>query len=573
MSHHSAGALGVIAEIDVEMPMRDGTILRANVFRPDAPGQFPAILTRTPYGKGQGCDQRFVRSGYVVVNQDCRGRYASDGEFQSFHIPHSQEADDGYDSVEWVAAQPYCNGRVGLMGSSYPGWLAWEAASAQPPHLVAMFASTIPVELTDLDYPGAFKAARRLHWWLVSIAPDLRRRAGWPPPHDSAEAREMWSRPAGDLWLSFLPWRDIADELPPPLGEQVRAWFDNPLAPVWRFTDKHRRVQVPNLDFTGWYDHCWSAGHLSSMQKNAATQTAREQTKVIIGPWGHAGRGNRKCGDVDFGQQAEVDMVLMTLQWFDHWLKGVDNGVEQWPACRYFVMGSGQWKASETWPPEVTARDVLYLDSAGSANPVAAGASLVARPPEVDHPDEYTYDPRNPVPTLWDAAMFTQAPDRRRLEHRRDILIYRTEPLQEDLEVVGCPEVVLYASSSAPDTDFFARLVDDGPDGIALEVCYGFLRARFRKGFEREELLTPGEVTEFAIRLGPTAVCFKAGHRIRLEITSSDFPCHDRNHNTGGDDLIETQLVTARQRVHHSAAYPSRLILPRIGAEDVGKVS
>ncbi|MCE5240010.1 CocE/NonD family hydrolase [bacterium] len=562
MNDDSSGALGVITELDVEVPMRDGVILRANVFRPDMPGQFPAILTRTPYNKGGGCDLRFVRAGYVVVIQDCRGRYASDGEFQSFHTPHSHEAEDGYDSVEWLAAQPYCNSQVGLMGSSYPGWLAWEAASAQPPHLVAMSACTIPVELTDLDFPGGFRPGRRLHWWLNSIAPDLRRRAGWPPPHDTQLSRELWLRPYGDMWMSFLPWRDLADAIPPPLGEQVRAWFADPLTPVWRFGEKHRQVRVPNLDFTGYYDHCWSAGHMSSMQQHGATAVAREQTKVVIGPWNHGGRGSRKCGEIDFGPQAEVDMGLMALQWFDHWLKGADNGVERWPACRYFVMGAGQWQDSATWPPPAAREKVLYLGGDGTGRPVAAAGTLGAEPPAEDRPDRYVYDPRDPVRTLWTEALFTLASDRRQLDHRPDILHYLTEPLAEDLTVAGCPEVVLHASSSAPDTDFFARLVDDDPDGLALEVCYGFVRARHRHGLDQEELLIPGEVAELPIRLGPTAVTFRAGHRIRLEVTSSDFPNHDRNHNTGGDDLSETELVTARQAVHHSREHPSRLVLP-----------
>lgn len=562
MTIERSGELGVITELDVEVPMRDGVILRANVFRPDAPGKYPGVLMRTPYSKGTAGDLRFVRSGYVVVNQDCRGRYASDGEFQSFQIEHSQEADDGYDSVEWLAAQPYCNGRVGLTGSSYNGWLAWEAASSQPPHLVAMSACTIPVEITDLDFPGSFKAARRLHWWLVSIAPDLRRRAGWPPPHDASEAREIWNRPGGDLLLSFLPWREITQVIPPPLGEQVQAWLEDPLRPVWHFARKHRQVQVPNLDFTGWYDHCWSTGHLTGLQENGATPLARTQTKVVIGPWNHGGRGLRQCGEVDFGPQAEVDMGLMTLQWFDHWLKGADNGVEQWPACRYFIMGQEQWRHSATWPPPLDRLEVLHLDSEGAANSRAQAGTLAAEPPDATQPDDYVYDPRDPVCTLWEAGLFTQASDRRRLEHRSDILYYLSEPLAEDLTIAGHPEVILYAASSAPDTDFFAHLVDEDPDGPALEVCYGFVRARYRHGLAREELLPPGEVTEFRITLGPTAVCFRAGHRIRLEITSSNFPNHDRNHNTGGDDLSETQLVRAHQSIHHSCLHPSRLVLP-----------
>lgn len=550
-----AGALGVITELDVDVPMRDGVVLRANVFRPDAPGQFPAILTRTPYGKGQGCDLNFVRAGYVVVVQDIRGRYASDGEFVSFHVPDTPEADDGYDSVEWLAAQPYCDGRVGLMGSSYPGWLAWEAASAQPPHLVAMSACTIPVECTDLDFPGSFRPGRRLHWWFNSIAPDLRRRAGWPPPHDGQQAKTLWDAPCGDMWLSFLPWQKIAEHLPPPLGEQVRAWLADPLQPVWRFAEKRARVQVPNLDFTGWYDHCWSAGHLPGMQQHGATPAAREQTKVVIGPWNHGGRGQRQCGEIDFGEQARVDMGLMALHWFDYWLRGLDNGVDRWPPCRYFVMGSGQWRDSATWPPPAAHEETLYLEK----------GALQSDPPALERLEEYTYDPRDPVPTLWEAGLFTAASDRRKLDHRADILRYVSDPLPEDLQIAGHPEVVLYAASSAPDTDFFARLVDDDPDGIALEVCYGFVRARYRHGLDREELLTPGEVAEYHITLGPTAVSFRAGHRIRLEITSSDFPNHDRNHNTGGDDLAETELLPARQTVHHSVTHPSRLVLPVVG--------
>lgn len=555
------GALGVVTELEVPVPMRDGTILRATVCRPDGPGPYPALLMRTPYNKGNTCDLRLVRSGYVVMAQDLRGRYTSDGDFTSFSTPQTLDGQDGYDTIEWLAAQPYCNGRVGTFGTSYPAWVQWEAAALQPPHLVAMAAFSIPPEITDLDFPGGFRLARRLHWWLAAIAPDLRRRAGWPGPHTPAEARELWQLPGGAHWLSELPLAAVADALPPPLADEVRAWLQDPVQPCWRFTEKHRQITVPNLDCTGWYDHCSSLQHLVGMQQNGGSAVAREHTRIVIGPWSHVGLGRRQYGEIDFGPLAEVDMVLMTIQWFDYWLKGLGNGVPDWPACRYFVMGTGNWRSTPSWPPPAAER-TLYLHSEGTANPVTASGTLTVTPPAKEPADGYVYDPRDPVPTLWPVDMFTTATDRRRLEHRGDILYYRSEPLSVDVEIVGRPHAVLHASSSAPDTDFFVRLVDEEPDGVALEVSYGFLRARHRHSLHQEDLLEPGEVTELQITLNPTAICFRAGHRIRLEITSSDFPSHDRNHNTGGADLFETDSQTAQQAVHHSKAYPSRLILP-----------
>lgn len=561
MATTGAGSLGIITQQDVPVPMRDGTVLRATVCRPDGPDRYPGLLHRTPYGKGGSCDANMVRSGYVVVSQDLRGRYASDGQFTSFSSAQTLDGQDGYDTIEWLAAQPFCNGKVGTFGTSYPAWVQWEAAALRPPHLLAMAAFSIPTEITDLDYPGTLRLGRRLSWWLTAIAPDLRRRAGLPGPHTPAEARELAKLPGGWHWLSELPVAAVVDALPPPLAEEARRWLQRPGEPCWRFTEKHREVTVPNLDCTGWFDHCCSLGHLVSMQRNGGSDLAREQSKIVVGPWSHAGLGQRQYGEIDFGPQAQVDMTQMTITWFDHRLKGLDNGVEDWSACRYFAMGSRTWKSAAAWPPAAT-EHTLYLHSEGAANPVEAGGALSAELPGSQPPDEYTYDPRDPVPSLWSADMFTTATDRRKLEHRGDILYYRTVPLTEDLEIAGHPEVVVWAASSAPDTDFFARLVDEDPGGPALEVCYGFVRARYRHGLQAEELLTPGQVTKLRLVMGPTAVRFAAGHRIRLEITSSDFPNFDRNHNTGGADLFEVTLQPARQAVHHSAAHPSSLILP-----------
>ena len=558
-----SGALGVIEEKDVAVPMRDGVVLRASVFRPEARGRYPGILLRTPYGKPETGFERYVRAGYAVVSQDSRGRYASDGEYVPFTVEHTGDAEDGYDAVEWLARQPYCNGRVGTLGASYNAWMQWQLARLRPPHLVAMCAYSIPLELTEVDWPGGFRPGRRIKWWMTTLAPDLRRRQGLPEPHTPAEAVEIWDNVEHGRWLGFLPWLDIGRYLPQRLAEYAEDWLRHPNRRPWRFAEVHKEVEVPNLDFSGWYDHCGGTmAHLGLMQENARTEVARTQTRLIIGPWNHPGLGQRRIGDIDFGPQAGLDLSDLIIRWFDCWLKGLDNGIEQEPALRYFVMGSGRWKSADTWPPAGMDEAVYYLHSQGDAGQVRGDGRLEREAPGEEPGDRYTYDPRDPVPTLWTRQLFTVPADRRVLEHRQDILYYRSPPLEEEVEVVGYPEVVLYASSSALDTDFFARLVDEAPGGPALEVSYGMVRARHQHSLDREDLLVPGAITEFRIRLGPTACRFLQGHRIRLEITSSDFPNHDRNHNTGRNDLEDIELVAAEQKVYHAAGCASQLILP-----------
>jgi len=556
------GALGVIVDPDVSVPMRDGVVLRANVFRPDAPGRFPALVNRTPYGKAQCGFEDFVRAGYVVVTQDTRGRYASEGEFKVFSVENTGDAEDGYDTVEWVANRPWCNGKVGTFGVSYGAWMQYQLARLRPPHLKAMSAVSIPTELTDVDWPGAFKPARRVRWWLTTIAPDLRRRKGRRPPHTPEEAAKIWDGIEHGRMLGLVPWIRVVRYLPAPLADQVADWLRHPNRRAWRFTEAHKDIEVPNLDFTGWYDHCCSIDHFVGMRKYAATGLARDHTRVVIGPWNHCNLGRRKQGDFDFGLDAEVNLRQMQIRWFDCWLKGIDNGVAREPAVRYFVMGSEKWKSAETWPPRNLERVKLYLAGGGDAHLPHGSGALVDEARENGPPDTYVHDPFNPVPTLWDPACFYNVSDRRRLDYRDDILRYCTTPLEEDIDVVGNPEVVLYAASSAPDTDFFVRLVDDYPDGPAMEICYGMVRARYRNGFDREEFIKPGEVTRFRIRMGITACCFRKGHRIRLEICSSDFPNHDRNHNTGKNDLLDAEMAVAKQTVYHSPQHPSTLVIP-----------
>jgi uncharacterized protein len=567
-----AGQMGVIEEREVEVPMRDGVILRGNLYRPDGAGKVPALLMRTPYGKGERRFDRFVRAGYAVMCQDTRGRYASEGTFVLFSEEHTGDGEDGCDTIEWLAGQPWCDGKVGTLGSSYNAWMQWEAAALAPPSLVAMCADTIPLELTSVDWWGSFRPGRRIKWWLTTIAPDLRRRAGMSPPYEGPEAVRIFEEIEQNRFLDMLPYAKLPDYMPEPLATYARNWLEAPARPRWRFAEKHAKVRVPNLDFSGYFDHCnGSIDHLPGMQQNAATEVAREQTKLILGPYNHGGFGTRKFGEIDFGPDAEFDKTDIMIRWFDHWLKGLDNGVDREPPLRYFVMGSGKWKSAETWPVPGTFATEYFLHSDGDARPLESCGSLSPDKPGRDEPPEsFTFDPRDPTPTLWNVKLFTVPSDRRRLEHRDDILYYCTEPLTEEVEIAGHPEVVLYASSSATDTDFFARLVDEHPftdePGLALEICYGMVRARHRNSWLEEELVEPGEVVEYRIKLGATACRFRKGHRIRLEICSADFPNHDRNHNTGDDDLAQMEMVAAEQTVHHTSALPSRLILPVQGS-------
>ncbi len=557
------GALGLVVERDVAVPMRDGVVLRAHIFRPEAEGRFPGILLRTPYGKPVDGFERYVRAGYVVVTQDSRGRYASDGEYVPFTVEETGDAEDGYDSVEWLAAQPFCDGRVGTLGASYNAWMQWQLARLRPPHLRAMCAYTIPLELTEVDYPGGFRPGRRIKWWMTSMAPDLRRREGLPPPHTPEEARQIWDEIEHGRWLGLLPWVDVVRHLPERLAHYVEDWLGEPARQPWHFDEVHQEVEVPNLDFSGWYDHCnGTMAHLGLMQRNGRTELAREQTKLIIGPWNHPGLGQRRIGDIDFGPAAHLDLTDLIIRFFDRWVKGIENEVDTEPPVRYFTMGTGEWKQAETWPPEGLREAVYYLHSGGRAQGVAGDGRLDEMEPGDEREDHYRYDPQDPVPTLWTRDLFTVPADRRQLGHRRDILCYRSEPLVQEVEVVGYPSFVLFAASSAPDTDFFARLVDEDPEGQALEICYGMVRARHRNGLEREDLIEPGAVIEYRISLGATAICFQVGHRIRLEVTSSDFPNHDRNHNTGRNDLADAEFIVAEQQVLHTASYASRLLLP-----------
>jgi uncharacterized protein len=556
---------------NLPVPMRDGVVLRANVYRPDTSGPHPVLLIRTPYGKDGLKPEKYAEAGYIVVTQDARGRFASDGHFESFYRFDTHDAEDGFDTVEWAAKLPGSTGKVGTFGSSYNAFLQWRLAPLRPPALVTMAASSIPARLTELEGPGTWRPARRLHWWFCTMSPDMLRRSGAPGPHTSAAAAKLWREGEAKKLLDFRPWLELPDNVCADETEAMQAWLRRPHLDPWKLDEKAGEIAVPNLDIVGWFDHCNGVFDLyRAMVREGRTEVARKGQRLIVGPWNHARRGVPKQGEIDFGPSAALDIAQTEIRWFDHWLKGLDNGVDRDAPVRIFVMGANVWRDEAAWPPARAQPQVLFLDSGGKANTPAGDGRLVGRAPVAAAVDHYRYDPRDPVPTLWGSSSFTVPADQRPLAERRDILVYQTPPLESALEVTGDPEAVLYAASVAPDTDFFVRLIDVAPDGSSMDVASGMVRARYRDGLDKPALLKPGAVTEFRIRLRPTANEFRKGHRIRLDVTSSDFPNYDRNHNTAADQNADAQLEIAEQTVHHGGQHRSRLILPVISKASQG---
>jgi len=556
-------------ERDVIAKMRDGCILRADVFRPIAAGRFPVVMQRTPYNKanynanGAPFAIRAAARGYIVILQDVRGRFASDGEW----YPFRHEVEDGYDTVEWAAALPYSNCKVGMFGWSYLGVTQLSAALAQPPHLVSLF----PV-VTACDYydewtyrGGAFQQFFNESWASFRLAPDtLDRRV-----KKSANAmNRVWELPLGNF--SFFETGSLRDLTP-----YFFHWLQHPSYDdywkQWSLNGHFGKIAVPCYHVGGWYD-IFLNGTLRNymgLKAHGGTDAARHGQRLMIGPWYHDSASFRegKAGEVSFapaGCSNEEDEMLL---WFDYTLKGVASGLAEKPV-RIFVMGENVWREEENWPLARARPARFHLHSGGSANSLHGNGSLSGAGPQAESPDKFLYDPADPVRTQGGGNCCDHdhlAPgvfDQRPVENRSDVLVYSTPPLDSDVEVTGPVSVELFVSSSAVDTDFTAKLVDVHPDGFAANLADGILRLRFRNSFEKAEPLVPGEIYKISIDLWATSNLFRKGHRIRLEISSSNFPRYDRNLNTGEDPLTGQRMVTASQTVYHDCGHPSALILP-----------
>jgi len=565
----------LVVEDNVPVPMRDGVVLRADVYRPTGDGRHPVLVMRTPYGKDDVIPSgdeptvlRGVRDGYAVVVQDVRGRYHSDGVFN----PYRNEGKDGCDTIEWAAAQPWSNGRVGTFGLSYPGAVQWLAAMEAPPHLVAMApAMTFASARHFFHYGGAFNHDW-MRWILNYIAPEERRRRRLKDgPRTEGEAEALWSARKWDL-ERFLPIGGLPDlkEVAPWYYE----WLDHPDdGEAWAFADvtsAYPRIGVPALHLSGWHDSNYgpigATTNFNGMRERGATPEVRTAQRLVIGPWDHGdpGIGETRVGELDFGANAPIDYYGLVLRWHDRWLKGIRNGIDEGPPVRLFVMGENVWRDEAEWPLRRARPTPFYLRSEGDAAAgKGAGHLATDAPPPTETADRFAYDPRDPVVIENFEVMGPR--DRSGLESRRDLLVYSTAPLEQDVEVTGPVTVHLWVASSAVDTDFMVMLLDVHPDGRAYNVMpieAGVLRARYRDSQAAPRLLVPGEPVELVIGDMVTSNLFRRGHRIRLHVTSSRFPVFDRNLNTGEPPAGATRMVVARQTVLHDVAHPSRILLP-----------
>ena len=571
--------LDVRVERNVPVPMRDGTVLRADVFRPEPEGRYPVLLSRTPYdksanGTAYGWMQpiRPASNGYVVVVQDVRGRFESGGSFNPFH----QEVDDGFDSVEWAAVQPWSNGRVGMYGLSYLGATQWLAASATPPNLQAILPGVTGSDYLDgwTYQGGALVLGFNLMWSLALLGlPEVLRAEATPEQRQAA--LQAIQGVVQDHWgaLKTLPIGDVLALKHDIVAPYYREWLDHPRRDSYweRVTIEaaHPRVHVPALNLGGWYD-LFIRGTLrnfTGMRENGATPRAREGQRLVIGPWSHGTQLTGRVGNRVFGASAALLLDDLHMRWFDHWLKDVQNGVETDRPVRVFTMGANQWREYDAWPPLEAQGSRYYLHSNGFAATSFGDGALSTDVPGSERPDHFVYDPLNPVPTIGGPLFPSPADvppgpfDQSAVERRPDVLCYTTPVLDRDLDVAGPVTVRLWVASTARDTDFTAKLVDVEPDGMAWNICDGIMRARYRDGHDQESLLDPGAPVQLEIDLAGTANVFRAGHRLRLEISSSNFPRFDRNTNTGATIATDTSLTVATNTVLHDSAHPSFLQL------------
>jgi putative CocE/NonD family hydrolase len=554
----------VVVERNVAAKMRDGVTLRADIYRPKAEGRFPVLLVRTPYDKTNESPfgMKGAARGYVVVEQDVRGRFTSEGEWYTF----KNESLDGYDTVEWAAALPYANGKVGMFGGSYVGATQYLAAIAKPPHLAGICPTVTAANYHDgwTYQGGAFEQWFNESWTTGLAMNTMRRRA------EQSDALEG---------TKTLPLTDYA-VLEAPSAAGIAPYFKDWLAhpnfdaywKQWSIEDHYAQIQVPALSFGAWYD-IFLGGTLRNyarLKTEAGTDAAKRGQRLVVYVGGHAGgSASRTVGAVDFGEKLPIDEDEITLRWYDSILKGQANGVEREKPVKIFVMGKNEWRDEEDWPLSraKSTRYFLHSTGGGAAGLAGRGALSTSAPGE-EKPDQYVYDPSDATPTIGGPLCCGSLPtgigpeDQRPAETRADVLVFTTPAFAQDTEVTGPVALDLYVSSSAVDTDFTGMLVDVWPNGFAQNLTSGILRMRYRNSQEKPELANPGETYHVTVDLWATSNVFLAGHKLRLEVSSSNFPRFDRNLNTGEIQARATRMIKATNVIYHDKAHPSALVVP-----------
>ena len=579
----------------VQVRMRDGVLLATDLYSPAEPGRYPVILQRTPYGLslGHGCSGAlsgrmafWAEHGYVGVNQDVRGTFRSRGTF----TPIFQEQNDGYDAVEWAAAQPWSDGRVAMSGQSYFGVTQWQAALTAPPHLAAFTPGQTATDYHDnwTYQNGVFDLWFGQSWILHFFAPDAYRRqliANGMSHGDALAASNRYlaeKRVEIPRWVSKVPLTGLSEFRT--LAPYYYDWLAHPnYDDYWAKVDvetQFNRVKAPALVSGAWGDlfAVGSVRGFEGMRTTAATAAAREGTMLVMESAGHGGAGIVTYRVETPRGDNELAFRDLQLRFYDHHVKGLDNGIDREPRVHLFVQvppdsgtqGSGFWMTGDTFPLPGTQTVIFNLRSGGRANTRFGNGVLDRAQPADGSDDSFVYDPTNPVPSHGGGLcclslgfyLNSGAQDQSLLELRNDVLVYTSAPLPEDLAVIGPVKVKVWATTSAPDADLVAKLVDVQPSGFAQNILERVLRSRFRNGSKRPPVpIVPDRAYEYEIDLGYTATMFKAGHRVRLDITASKFPHLARNHNTGGDPSTDDRFRVATQTIHHGPGRPSYLEL------------
>jgi hypothetical protein len=552
----------VAVDRDIMVKMSDGVRLAADIYRPNSPGKYPVVITRTPYSKDNThhryafAGKLFASQGFVFVVQDVRGKYKSDGEY----YPYANEGVDGHETFEWAGAQEWSSGKVGAYGFSYFGSTQWLSAPYQSKYLQAM----VPIVTSQNIYPrwiynGIFRFNDILFWHYGNSCKTDRKIGDI----DSEKAiRGLPLIKADDaMGLDVLPYNDwISHPTPDDYWERLRV--DN----------KVDRILAPALLIGGWYDYYLELmfDDYNRMITQGGSKEAR-QSRIIIGPWTH--ESVSKFDDVDFGKDADFTYQIRTiLDWYRYRLKGEQKGAFESGPITIFVMGKNEWRTEKEWPLARMQFTKYYLHSGGKANTAQGDGILDLTPPTEESADHFTYDPANPVPSIGGTSIYGNAKpgprDQREIEKRTDVLVYSTPRLERDIEITGPVEAVLYASSTAKDTDFSAKLLDVYPDGKAINLRSGMVRARYRESLVEPAFLEPGIIYQFQFPVGATSNLFKKGHRVRIEISSSHFPEFGRNLNNGGDIGTSSEIVKADQTLYHDEIHPSYVLLPVIPEEE-----
>ncbi len=562
--HGLLGQRAVHTKTGVSVKMRDGILLYADIYRPVDKSRHTVLLVRTPYGKtGEGATcRRAAQRGYICITQDVRGRYTSQGEW----YPFKNESDDGYDTVEWAAMLPYSNGKVAMFGDSYVGATQWLAAITRPPHLVAIQPSLTASNYHDgwVYQGGAFEQWFDQSWTSILAVDTLRGNAD-----KNIHAKE-WSEKLPESQYPVLKIDGLSNFTPYYFDWLMHPDYDD-YWKRWSIEENYPDLSVAALHIAGWYD-VFLRGSLRNyvgMKAHAHTQWARDHQRLLIGPWIHDGPMNGKAGDVDFGQIGAMDESTAILDWYDEVFQRPEKKDKP---VRIFVMGINKWRSEDDWPLPNTSYIPYYLHSAVSANSSSGDGTLSTAVSTLAAADSFTYDPANPVPTHGGNLccsrkgdqVLSGAFDQSEIEKRSDVLIYTTQPFYKDFEVTGPLRAEIYISSSAEDTDITAKLVDVWPNGFAQNLADGIQRLRYRNSSTQPELMQPGTIYKTTVDMGATSNVFRRGHRLRLELSSSNFPHFDRNLNTSESPEKGSSFIKAENRIYHDSAHPSAIILPAI---------